>query len=115
MYLLRTSLKLITLLILRSCSNTKRTNMHLQCYICCVCSQGVCVNLNTLDQVSPLHGACLQGHTACAKLLMENGANVSKAPLSGYVFSFINMNTFKMSSKEDKMFCVLIYQNPPLV
>ncbi|KAF3843184.1 hypothetical protein F7725_002033 [Dissostichus mawsoni] len=44
-------------------------------------AQGVCVNLNTLDQVSPLHGACLQGHTACAKLLMENGANVSKAPL----------------------------------
>ncbi|TKS67119.1 Ankyrin repeat and SOCS box protein 9 [Collichthys lucidus] len=40
-------------------------------------AQGICVNLNTLDQVSPLHGACIQGHVACAKLLMENGANVS--------------------------------------
>ena len=42
------------------------------------CLQGACVNLNTLDQVSPLHGACMQGHTTCAKLLLENGANVSK-------------------------------------
>lgn len=47
-------------------------------------SQGTCVNLNTLNQVSPLHGACLQGHVACAKLLVENGAKVSKASLSGY-------------------------------
>lgn len=43
-----------------------------------LCLQGSCVNLNTLDRVSPLHGACVQGHTGCAKLLVENGANVSK-------------------------------------
>ncbi|XP_036820493.1 ankyrin repeat and SOCS box protein 9-like [Oncorhynchus mykiss] len=41
-------------------------------------AQGTCVNLVTLERVSPLHGACLQGHTACAKLQIENGANVSK-------------------------------------
>ncbi|KAK5920905.1 hypothetical protein CgunFtcFv8_024656 [Champsocephalus gunnari] len=46
-------------------------------------AQGMCVNLNTLDQVSPLHGACLQGHTACAKLLMENGANVNGSTVDG--------------------------------
>lgn len=46
------------------------------------CSQGTCVNLSTQDQVSPLHGACIQGHVACAKLLVENGANVSKPPKS---------------------------------
>lgn len=39
-------------------------------------AQGMCVNLSTLDQVSPLHGACQQGHANCAKLLVENGANV---------------------------------------
>lgn len=36
------------------------------------------MNLNTLDRVSPLHGACVQGHAGCAELLVENGANVSK-------------------------------------
>uniref|UniRef100_A0A8K9UR98 SOCS box domain-containing protein n=1 Tax=Oncorhynchus mykiss TaxID=8022 RepID=A0A8K9UR98_ONCMY len=40
-------------------------------------AQGTCVNLVTLERVSPLHGACLQGHTACAKLQIENGANVN--------------------------------------
>ncbi|PWA31461.1 hypothetical protein CCH79_00002700 [Gambusia affinis] len=47
-------------------------------------AQGICVNLNTLDQVSPLHGACLQGHTNCAKLLVENGANVNKTTVDGH-------------------------------
>lgn len=66
-----------------------------------LCSQGACVNLNTLDMVSPLHGACTQGHTACAKLLMENGANVSKASSCGVglfvVFDWIHENLkFKM-------------------
>lgn len=42
-----------------------------------LCLQGSCVNLNTLDRVSPLHGACVQGHAGCAELLVENGANVS--------------------------------------
>ncbi|KAF7665423.1 hypothetical protein LDENG_00143660 [Lucifuga dentata] len=46
-------------------------------------SQGMCVNLTTLDHVSPLHGACIQGHTACAKLLMENGANVNCSTVDG--------------------------------
>lgn len=45
--------------------------------------QGGCVNLNTLDRVSPLHGACGQGHAGCAKLLVENGANVSEKKDSG--------------------------------
>ncbi|XP_032424457.1 ankyrin repeat and SOCS box protein 9-like [Xiphophorus hellerii] len=47
-------------------------------------AQGICVNLNTLDQVSPLHGACLQGHTNCAKLLVENGANVNNTTVDGH-------------------------------
>ncbi|KAM6934031.1 ankyrin repeat and SOCS box protein 9-like [Xenentodon cancila] len=46
-------------------------------------AQGVCVNLNTLDQVSPLHGACLQGRAACAKILVENGANVNGSTKDG--------------------------------
>ncbi|XP_059198638.1 ankyrin repeat and SOCS box protein 9-like [Centropristis striata] len=46
-------------------------------------AQGMCVNLNTLEQVSPLHGACVQGHEACAKLLMENGANVNGSTVDG--------------------------------
>lgn len=44
-----------------------------------ICSQGTCVNLSTLDRVSPLHGACAGGHLACADLLIQNGANVSTA------------------------------------
>ncbi|KAK2906010.1 hypothetical protein Q8A73_009953 [Channa argus] len=37
-----------------------------------------------MDKVSVVHSACIQGHVACAKLLMENGANV-KACASGHV------------------------------
>lgn len=44
-----------------------------------ICSQGTCVNLSTLDRVSPLHGACVRGHLACADALIQNGANVSTA------------------------------------
>lgn len=46
-------------------------------------SQGLSVNLNTLDRVSPLHAACTQGHTACAKLLLENGANIDSPTVHG--------------------------------
>ncbi|XP_058706615.1 ankyrin repeat and SOCS box protein 11 isoform X3 [Poecile atricapillus] len=37
-------------------------------------AQGFNVNLVTTDRVSALHEACLGGHVACAKLLLENGA-----------------------------------------
>uniref|UniRef100_A0A8C2ZS81 SOCS box domain-containing protein n=1 Tax=Cyclopterus lumpus TaxID=8103 RepID=A0A8C2ZS81_CYCLU len=56
--------------------------LHVLC-VCVCCSQGTCVNLNTLDQVSPLHGACSQGHVACAKLLVESGANVNGSTVDG--------------------------------
>lgn len=38
--------------------------------------QGFHVDTLTMDRVSPLHEACLGGHYACAKFLLENGANV---------------------------------------
>ncbi|XP_017278089.1 ankyrin repeat and SOCS box protein 9-like isoform X1 [Kryptolebias marmoratus] len=48
-------------------------------------AQGVCVNLNTLDRVSPLHAACAGGHAPCAKLLLENGANqVNSSTVDGH-------------------------------
>ncbi|NXX70976.1 ASB11 protein, partial [Spizella passerina] len=40
-------------------------------------AQGFNVNLLTTDRVSALHEACLGGHVACAKVLLENGAQVS--------------------------------------
>lgn len=46
-------------------------------------SQGLNVNLNTIDRVSPLHAACTRGHTACAKLLLENGANIDSQTVHG--------------------------------
>lgn len=46
-------------------------------------SQGISVNLNTLDRVSPLHAACTQGHTACVRLLLENGANIDSPTVHG--------------------------------
>lgn len=42
--------------------------------------QGVNVNLVTINRVSSLHEACLGGHVACAKALLENGAQVSTSP-----------------------------------
>uniref|UniRef100_A0A8C4PCG6 Ankyrin repeat and SOCS box containing 11 n=1 Tax=Dromaius novaehollandiae TaxID=8790 RepID=A0A8C4PCG6_DRONO len=38
--------------------------------------QGFNVNLVTTDRVSALHEACLGGHVACAKVLLENGAQL---------------------------------------
>ncbi|KAG8519755.1 Ankyrin repeat and SOCS box protein 11 [Galemys pyrenaicus] len=38
-------------------------------------AQGVNVNLVTINRVSSLHEACLGGHVACAKALLENGAH----------------------------------------
>ncbi|XP_029459481.1 ankyrin repeat and SOCS box protein 9 isoform X2 [Rhinatrema bivittatum] len=43
--------------------------------------QGCSVNLITADQVSPLHGACLGGHLACASALLKHGAKVDGASL----------------------------------
>lgn len=65
------------------------------------------MNLNTLDQVSPLHGACSQGHAACAKLLVERGANVShiKASLTAYVYP-CGYHNVKEIPNEDDLFCV---------
>uniref|UniRef100_A0A8C2WMM0 Ankyrin repeat and SOCS box protein 11 n=1 Tax=Cyclopterus lumpus TaxID=8103 RepID=A0A8C2WMM0_CYCLU len=38
--------------------------------------QGFHVDTLTMDRVSPLHEACLGGHYACAKFLLDNGANM---------------------------------------
>lgn len=64
--------------------------------------QGTCVNLNTLDRVSPLHGACIQGHVTCAKLLMENGANVSEATFS-CLFAVVKMAQAQTIPKVDRL------------
>uniref|UniRef100_A0A8C6NLM5 Ankyrin repeat and SOCS box protein 11 n=1 Tax=Nothobranchius furzeri TaxID=105023 RepID=A0A8C6NLM5_NOTFU len=42
-------------------------------------TQGLHVDTLTIDRVSPLHEACLGGHYACAKLLLDNGANAVSA------------------------------------
>lgn len=49
----------------------------------CSALQGFNVNLVTTDRVSALHEACLGGHVACAKLLLENGAQVSLGAAGG--------------------------------
>lgn len=42
--------------------------------------QGYNVDALTIDQVTPLHEACLGDHVGCARILLEAGANVSMAP-----------------------------------
>uniref|UniRef100_A0A3Q2QEK4 Ankyrin repeat and SOCS box containing 5a n=1 Tax=Fundulus heteroclitus TaxID=8078 RepID=A0A3Q2QEK4_FUNHE len=41
--------------------------------------QGHNVNVLTIDHVTPLHEACLADHVACARALIDAGANVSKS------------------------------------
>lgn len=41
--------------------------------------QGYNANLVTIDHVTPLHEACLGDHVACARALIEAGANVSSS------------------------------------
>lgn len=41
-----------------------------------VFAQGMHVGVITLDGITPLHEACVGGHFACAKLLLEHGADV---------------------------------------
>ncbi|TNN22120.1 Ankyrin repeat and SOCS box protein 9 [Liparis tanakae] len=70
-------------------------------------AQGTRVNLSTLDRVSPLHAACCQGHAACAKLLVERGANVSpmKASLS---LKLCGYHKVKEIPNEEDLFCVFL-------
>uniref|UniRef100_A0A8C8SNQ2 Ankyrin repeat and SOCS box protein 11 n=1 Tax=Pelusios castaneus TaxID=367368 RepID=A0A8C8SNQ2_9SAUR len=44
---------------------------------------GFNVNIVTIDRVSALHEACLGGHVACAKVLLENGARVNAVTVDG--------------------------------
>lgn len=43
----------------------------------CGCLQGHSVNVLTIDHVTPLHEACVGNHVACARALIDAGANVS--------------------------------------
>ncbi|KAM5196934.1 ankyrin repeat and SOCS box protein 11 isoform 4-T4 [Hipposideros larvatus] len=45
--------------------------------------EGVNVNLVTINRVSSLHEACLGGHVACTKALLENGAHVNGVTVHG--------------------------------
>lgn len=37
---------------------------------------GASVNMVTVDNITPLHEACIQAHPNCARLLLEAGAQV---------------------------------------
>lgn len=38
---------------------------------------GAAVNIVAVDSITPLHEACIQGQTQCARLLLDAGAQVS--------------------------------------
>ena len=44
---------------------------------------GASVNTVTVDNITPLHEACIQNHPACARLLLQAGAQVSRPDLRG--------------------------------
>lgn len=37
---------------------------------------GASVNTVAVDSITPLHEACIQGHTGCVRLLLDAGAQV---------------------------------------
>lgn len=45
---------------------------------------GASVNMVTVDNITPLHEACIQAHPNCARLLLEAGAQVSLGFLYQY-------------------------------
>lgn len=48
------------------------------CNTICGCFKGHSVNVLTIDHVTPLHEACVGDHVACARALIDAGANVSR-------------------------------------
>ncbi|XP_077584833.1 ankyrin repeat and SOCS box protein 9-like isoform X3 [Stigmatopora nigra] len=60
--------------------------------------KGACVNLVTMNGVSPLHVACVGGHATCAQLLLQHGAHVSRICLFiTCVMSEKNPNLFEFN------------------
>uniref|UniRef100_A0A8C6WQR8 Uncharacterized protein n=1 Tax=Neogobius melanostomus TaxID=47308 RepID=A0A8C6WQR8_9GOBI len=45
--------------------------------------QGYPVSIVTIDHVTPLHEACLSGHVACVRALINAGANVNATTIDG--------------------------------
>lgn len=58
------------------------------------------MNLLTADHVSPLHEACLGGHSACASVLLKHGAHVS----INKCLSFWFIQKFILSKTAQKLF-----------
>lgn len=55
----------------------KKNRPVIQIDICVLDVKGYPANIVTIDQVTPLHEACLSGHVACVRALLSSGANVS--------------------------------------
>lgn len=65
---------------------------------CLFCSQGHSVNVMTIDHVTPLHEACVGDHVACARALIDAGANVSHT-LAFNVAMLHGSNVISMAGK----------------
>lgn len=49
---------------------------------------GASVNMVTVDNITPLHDACIQAHPNCVRLLLEAGAQVWMTVGTVHLFTF---------------------------
>lgn len=62
--------------------HTSHTHTKTNKWLCCRHPQGYPADILTIDHVTPLHEACLSGHVACVRALINAGANVSSGPFA---------------------------------
>lgn len=57
--------------------------------------EGASVNIVTVDNFTPLHDACIQGHPNCVKILLEAGAQVGHLKKTQIVMDLMGIKNTK--------------------
>lgn len=98
--------------LMRTCAHTHTKTAK---WLFCRQPQGYPAGIVTIDHVTPLHEACLSGHVACVRALINAGANVSSGPFVLDTPPNTHTHTHQiLSSEVGHVWCLYRWTPPPL-